>query len=250
MGEETLAGHAAAPVTIDVCLPCQVFWFDARESLRLSPASTLTLFRWIGDCAGPKGSALRGESREKPACPRCAARLVRTRDLQGSTKFEYRRCPAGHGRLTGFVDFLKEKNFVRALTAAQIAELKQHVQTVQCSNCGATVDLVKGSTCKHCRSALSMLDLRQAGKLIEQLRQADAARGSIDPALPLRLARARRQVNEAFREIDSEDLWIRDGNSTNPSANLVVDGLRYLGRLLERWRSKGDRRSPLQKSRG
>ena len=245
MRQETLAGHAAAPVTIDLCLPCQVFWFDARESLRLSPASTLTLFRWVGDRAGTKRSVSRPDDEKKPACPRCAARLVRTRDLQGSTKFEYRRCPAGHGRLTGFVDFLKEKNFVRALSAAQLAELKQHVQTVQCSNCGATVDLAKGSTCRHCRSPLSMLDLGQAGKLIEQLRQADTERASIDPALPLRLARARRQVNEAFREIDSDDLWLRDGSS----ANLVTEGLRYLGRLLERWRSKGDRRSPLQKGR-
>ena len=35
MTSRALEGHLGQPITIDVCLGCQAFWFDARESLRL-----------------------------------------------------------------------------------------------------------------------------------------------------------------------------------------------------------------------
>jgi len=41
MQEQTLDGHAGRPVAIDLCLPCQSFWFDAHESVRLTQASAL-----------------------------------------------------------------------------------------------------------------------------------------------------------------------------------------------------------------
>jgi hypothetical protein len=226
MREEALEGHAGVRVTIDMCAACQAFWFDARESLRLSPASTLHLFRRIGEYGGTPRAVV---VEQRVGCPRCAKPLVLTRDLQGSTRFEYRRCPDDHGRLTGFVDFLKEKSFVRALTKPQIEELKLHLKTVQCSNCGAPVDLAKGSTCAHCRSPLSMLDMKQAGKLIDQLRRADERGGkSIDPTLPLRLAKARREVDMAFGKLPAEQGWFEDAAADG----LVTAGLRVLGRLL------------------
>ena len=63
--------------------------------------------------------------------------------MQRSTRFEYFRCPHDHGRLTTFFDFLKEKDFVRPLTPPQIAELRKNIQVVNCSNCGAPIDLAK-----------------------------------------------------------------------------------------------------------
>ena len=48
MTGEALNGHLGTAVTIDVCLPCRMFWFDGRESLQLAPAATLKLFRIIG----------------------------------------------------------------------------------------------------------------------------------------------------------------------------------------------------------
>jgi len=56
MGETTLKGHLRASVTINTCLACQVFWFDTRESLQLSPAAVLTLFTLIG------GQAVKGRA--------------------------------------------------------------------------------------------------------------------------------------------------------------------------------------------
>ena len=41
MQEHTLDGLLGRPLVVDLCEPCQSFWFDGRESLQLSPAATL-----------------------------------------------------------------------------------------------------------------------------------------------------------------------------------------------------------------
>ena len=48
MQEETFDAHLDRSVVIDICHVCQSFWFDARESLALTPGSTLALGRKIG----------------------------------------------------------------------------------------------------------------------------------------------------------------------------------------------------------
>jgi hypothetical protein len=195
MQEHTLDGHVGRPVTIDVCLPCQSFWFDAHESLALSPGGTLALFRLIGEHTGRRSFS----NADLAKCPRCKARLRLTQDMQRTTRFSYLRCSHDHGRLTTFFDFLREKDFVRPLTPEQLQELRANVQSVNCSNCGAPVDVAHLSACAHCGSPLSMLDLNQAEKLVAQLQKADAReRQPIDPALPLELLRARRQVEATF----------------------------------------------------
>jgi endogenous inhibitor of DNA gyrase (YacG/DUF329 family) len=225
MQEHSLDGQLGRPVVIDLCEPCQSFWFDGRESLQLSPAATLSLFRIIGE------RAARPQLREADVakCPRCGGRLRRTRDMQRATRFEYFRCPNEHGRLISFFEFLKEKDFIKPLTSTQITELRQHMQTVNCSNCGAAVDLANGSACPHCRSPLSMLDLAQAGKVVEQLRGAARTGQPVDPALPIELARARREVEAAFRGIPKQRDWFEDVSSTG----LVNAGLHALARLLK-----------------
>jgi uncharacterized protein YbaR (Trm112 family) len=195
MQEQTLDGHVGRPVTIDLCLACQSFWFDAHESVQLSPGGTLALFRLIGEHPGRRGFS----NADLAKCPRCKGRLRLTQDMQRATRFSYLRCPNDHGRLTTFFDFLREKDFIRPLTGDQLRELRAHVQTVNCSNCGAPVDVAHTSSCGHCGSPLSMLDMRQAEALVAQLQKADAReRQPIDPALPLALLRARRETEAAF----------------------------------------------------
>jgi hypothetical protein len=159
MTAETLETRLGGSVAIDLCLSCQVFWFDTYESLQLSPGSVLTLFRLIGAqaAAAPK------PRRPSPDCPRCGVALLETHDLQRQTHFQYLRCPNEHGRLITFVDFLREKDFIRPLSAGQIGEPGRTVQMVNCSNCGAPVDLAHSSTCAHCGTPLSLLDMKQAG---------------------------------------------------------------------------------------
>jgi len=221
----TLDGHHGRPVAIDLCHPCQAFWFDGHESLQLSPASVLTLFRTIGERAGAAAAQLSDRS----SCPSCGMRLVPTKDQQRQTKFEYRRCPVRHGRLISFFNFLREKDFVRPLSPGQIAELRKNVQSVNCSNCGAPVDLAKGSACTHCGSPLSMLDLGQAEALVAKLREASApaARG-VDPALPMSLEFARRDVSTAFAAFEREPGWF----DTVSSAGLVGAALGSLSKWL------------------
>jgi Zn-finger nucleic acid-binding protein len=224
MTAQTLAAHNGRTVTVDICQPCQSIWFDTRESVALSPASTLMLFRLIGDrTARPAPTAA-----ELAKCPRCHGRLRLTRDLQRNTRFEYLTCPHGHGRLTTFLEFLKEKQFVRALTPPQLAELRATVQTVNCSNCGAAVNLATSSACRHCGSPLSILDLSQAQALVEQLQNADRRGQPVDPALPLNLERARRQTEAAFAGLVRDASFLDDIASTD----LVSAGLHALSRWL------------------
>lgn len=178
MTTHTVQGRLDRPVTIDLCDPCQAIWFDPRESLQLTPGATLELFRTIGEHVA-KPHTLESDTAK---CPRCQARLRRTRDMQRATRFEYFRCPHDHGRLTTFFDFLKEKDFIRPLTPLQVAELRRNIQTLNCSNCGGPVDLAKASDCGHCGSPLSMLDMQQAEKLVAHLRQADRTDRPVDPS--------------------------------------------------------------------
>jgi hypothetical protein len=223
MQSHALDGHGARPVSIDVCLPCQAIWFDALESPALSPAGTLALFHLIGthtDRPQPTAATL-------AKCPRCQSRLLLTKDMQRTTRFEYLRCPHGHGRLTSFLDFLKEKDFIRPLTRAQVEELRQNVSSVNCAGCGAPVDLAAGSACTHCGAPLCMLDLAHAGRLIAQL-QGAAAERPIDPALPLNLARARRETERAFASLAGAD----DDAGNYGDSNLVLAGVQAIARWL------------------
>jgi ribosomal protein S27AE len=225
MSVQTLEGHLGISIAVDLCVPCQAFWFDHRESLQLTPRSTLQLFRVIGEEVGVRRRALSATAK----CPRCGSRLVPTHDMQRNVGFEYARCSHGHGRLTTFFDFLREKNFIRPLSADQIDALRTNVQTVNCSNCGAPIDLAAHSACSHCGSPISMLDLRQTQELITRLQQSDRPDRPIDPALPMRLEQARREVETAFAAFEHEPTWFDSVSTTG----LVSAGISSLARWLK-----------------
>jgi hypothetical protein len=222
--ELRLSGHVGTTVTIDVCQACQVFWFDTRESLQLSPAATLQLFRLIGNHEAGERRALSADAR----CPRCSLRLKPVHDQQRTTRFQYRRCPQEHGRLITYFDFLKEKNFIKPMSDVQVEQLRRHVASVNCSNCGASIDLLRHSACAHCGSALSMIDANQASVLVAELRAADRSGQPVDPALPLRLEQARREAARAFEQQDAS--WYEDVSSSGT----VMAGLHALARWLSR----------------
>lgn len=226
MTPHRLDAQMGGSVTMDVCLACQSFWFDGYESLQLTPGSTLRLFRIIGD----ESSSTRTPMPPVTACPRCTMRLVPATDRQRNTRFRYGRCPRGHGRFITFFDFLREKDFVRTLSAQQVAELRAQVQTVNCSNCGAPIDLAATSSCGHCGSPLSMLDMRQADALITQLRAAATAPAAVSPTLPLDLLMVRREAERAFATDERGPAWYRDA----VDAGTVAAGVRALARWLGR----------------
>jgi NAD-dependent SIR2 family protein deacetylase len=224
MTELKLDGQLATQVSIDLCLTCQAFWFDGYESLKLTPGSVLKLFQMIGEQKPSKPVALSDHA----TCPRCQMRLVPTHDIQHATRFEYLRCPVKHGRLTTFFNFLREKDFIRPLTPQQVDELRRNVQTVNCANCGASIDLAKGSSCAHCGSPLSMLDMHQAQALVDTLKHAEVDK-SVDPAWPLRANLARREVDASFESFDHASRWVEQ----TPSGSLVTAGIAALAAWLK-----------------
>jgi len=219
-----LESRLGRPIAVDACTRCGTFWFDELESPQLSPGSILTLFELIGDGAASPRPARPTALR----CPRCDAHLLVTHDMQRHTGFEYWRCDAGHGRLISFYNFLREKDFIRPLSSAQLRELRDNLQTVRCSSCGAPIDVVKVSSCTHCGTPLSLLDMHQAARLLEELKHAAAPR-PIDPALPLDLLRAAHE-SEANSTFGASEAWWKEAGS----AGLVEAGLGALVRLMKK----------------
>ena len=74
-----------------------------------------------------------------------------------------------------------------------------------------------------------MLDLNQAGALVAELREADHAARTIDPALPLELARARHDVEAAFAGFEERPGWFDDVSQ----GGIVAAGLSALARWLK-----------------
>ncbi len=219
----TLDARLGGQVAIDVCARCQAFWFDHFESLKLSPGSTLKLMKFIGEHSSPGKPSL-------PAvlhCPRCATTLRLAHDLQRNMPFTYWRCGTDDGHFISFFEFLKEKNFIHVLSADQIKELRQNVQFVNCSNCGASINLESNSACPYCHSPLSMLDMKQPQRMLEQLKQA-AEPKPLDPTLPLKVASAKMALETSLADYDRRPEWWSEASCFG----LVGAGLTVLARWL------------------
>ena len=176
---QTFEGNYGKSVSLDLCHTCHAVWFDSYENLHLSPQGILHLFRIIHEKQAERRSPLP----ENISCPRCQIRLVRVSDRQRNTRFHYFECGQGHGRFITFFQFLREKNFVRSLDPKEMAELKKHIVTLNCSNCGAVVDIDKASTCTYCRTPISMLDPRQIEHTLQTLQHAENKRQTVGPLL-------------------------------------------------------------------
>ena len=104
-----------------------------------------------------------------------------THDVQRSTRISYYRCSMAHGRLTTFFQFLREKQFVRELKAAEIDQLRATVKQVRCSSCGAPVDLARNAACGYCRAPVSILDADAVRKTLSELDAQERGRKLRDP---------------------------------------------------------------------
>ncbi len=177
MEHRELEGVYGPGIEIDLCFACHVLWFDKRESIHLTPGGTLELFHALHEHRDDPRHALGN----RLDCPRCGDRLALRKDIGKGGRFSYYACPSGHGRLTPFSEFLKEKQFVRQLNPLEQERLKAEVKTVQCSGCGAPVDVSKGFACAHCGSPLSVLDTEAVEKTLKELVTADAEQRAGDP---------------------------------------------------------------------
>lgn len=189
-----LDAHYGRVVELDLCHGCALIWFDSRESIALTPGAVLRLFTALDEHHEQRHPL----QRDVMACPRCRRQLKITRDRQRTTPFSYWRCPTEHGRLTTFFDFLREKDFVRPLPPERLADLRRYARAVNCSACGAPVDLARESACGHCRAPLSMLDPDRVQAVVRELQRAEARRTTVDPTLAARLVEDRAALERAF----------------------------------------------------
>jgi hypothetical protein len=225
MTDLTLDARLGGQLTFDVCATCQAFWFDQFESLKLSPGSTLKLMKFIGENA----SLVKPPLPDILRCPRCTTRLVLAHDMQRNMRFSYWRCDNEDGKFIGFFEFLKEKNFIHPLSPQEIEQLRQNIQIVNCSNCGAPIDLEHDSACTFCHSPISMLDMKQPQQLLEELKQAAEPR-PLDPALPLKLSMAKLEAETSLHPFEGGQEWWSDARSSG----LVQAGLNAVAGWLDK----------------
>ena len=218
-----LERHTTGTASVDLCVDCQGIWFDSHESILLSPAGTLSLFRSIHAAKPAQRQPLPG----RLPCPRCDTSLDITHDLQRNTRFTYYRCRHGHGRFTPFVQFLREKNFIRSVPPAELERLKQLVRVIRCSSCGAPIDLERQVSCGYCRAPIAILDPEAVAQTLRELDAAAAMRAHI--AQPAHAAAGMLEAARFERAMATEER--RSGAS---GVDLVSVGLALLESLVSR----------------
>lgn len=154
--------HIGKPVEIDICWSCHLIWFDHLESASLSGESVIKLFREIH---GHRDDA-RTTVASRVNCPTCRDTLTHAYDFSRGGRFSYHRCPQSHGRLITFVQFLREKQFVRTLSDHELTTLSAKVKQIRCSSCGAGINIEKDRACTHCGSPVSVLDENAVAKAL------------------------------------------------------------------------------------
>jgi hypothetical protein len=177
MHVETYERKAEGRVELDLCDPCQAIWFDAYESSALTPGAVMSLFEAIHKRKQDQPRPLADDCR----CPTCRRALVLTHDLQRSNRLTYYRCPEGHGRLSTFYQFLREKNFIRSLTRGEIEKLRASVQQVRCTSCGGPVNLERDAQCTFCRAPIAILDADAVARALAELSAEEKRRRTVDP---------------------------------------------------------------------
>jgi hypothetical protein len=168
MKTETLDRRDHGTVNVELCFVCAGIWFDHLASVELAPTAVISLFKEIH----AHKEITRQAVASKLGCPRCGDPLALSFDLVKSGRFSYFRCTRGDGRFTPFFQFLREKQFVRSLTAAEIQRVRAQVRQVNCSQCGAPVDLELGTECKYCHAPLSLLDPDAVEKAVKMWSEA------------------------------------------------------------------------------
>lgn len=211
-----------APVTVDVCDTCQALWLDAAESQQLTPGALIELFRVIA-WSRP---ATRAPFPALLPCPRCTTPLTLTQDVQQTTHFTYYRCRYGHGRFTPFVQFLREKHFIRPIDPRELTRLRAAATTVRCVSCGAPVPLDRAAVCPYCGAPVMLLDPDAVSKALAELDTAEARRTEPKPLTGdalIAIANVERELAKNRSEFDADS-----------GVDVVAAGISALRHLLAR----------------
>lgn len=220
------AFSGVGPLAVGSCAACNLLWFDQSGSISLTPRAVLGLFQYIGQASGAAKATLASTFR----CPRCAEPLALTHDLQRSTRFTYWRCGNDHGQLFTFNQFLREKNFIRSPSLAELAKLRDTVREIACSQCGGPINLTTDTACTHCGASIALIDPDGVAKAVHELTIGQA---STSP-------RTEEQNSAAFGNaqldafFDQQRISERDGNHDLLAIGVAAIGALVGGMLLAR----------------
>lgn len=212
-------------IALDICYGCCAIWFDHMESVQLAPGGVIELFKQIHEHRSDARHALPA----RLPCPRCREPLKLTNDVVKTGRVVYHRCEKNHGRLTTFLHFLREKRFVRDLTANEIAAIQAQVAEVRCSGCGAPVDIKTQTACSYCRAPLSVLDAKAVEKALkeysgEHRRRNDPAQIAIALQEALVSQPTKARARERVASVSAGETWL--------TGDLVLSGISALMRSL------------------
>lgn len=173
MSKHRFPSKAGGEVILDLCFFCQGIWFDEHESLQIAPGGIIDLFKRIHEHREDQRLPLA----EPLRCPRCDDRLLHGMDVvKPGGRFSYHRCLQKHGRFNTFGQFMIEKGFVRQLTPLEISTLSARIGIINCSGCGAPVDIRHEVACGHCKSAIAILDPEAVEQALARYQNAEIKR--------------------------------------------------------------------------
>ena len=220
------AYSGAGPLAVGSCAGCNLLWFDQSGSISLTPRAVLGLFQYIGKAAGTARTTLASTFH----CPRCAGALGLTYDLQRATRFTYWRCANDHGQLFTFNQFLREKNFIRSPSLAELTKLRNTVRQISCSQCGGPIDLTTDTACTHCGAPIALIDPDGVAKAVHDLTIGNASTSpTTQEQTSVTLSNA--QLDAFF---DQERIGEREGNHDLLAIGVAAIGAVLGGMLLAR----------------
>jgi hypothetical protein len=229
MQAQDLERHDHGSVRVYLCFACAGIWFDHLASVQLAPSAVIELFKEIST----HQDGVRQPVANDLSCPRCRDPLVLSFDLCKAGRFSYFMCRRGDGRFTPFFQFLREKQFVRTLTAAELQRVRSQVRQIACSQCGAPIDLEHDSQCKYCHAPVSFLDPQAVEKAAQVWSEADH-RSHLAPtpeALGDALLRAQLHHPTGSPGLHLGDGLLLSGAGVGP--DLVSWGIHAIGHLFE-----------------
>jgi hypothetical protein len=240
MQSQEFERHDDGRVRVHLCFGCAGIWFDHLASVQLAPVAVIRLFKEIyahrDDARQPRASLLK--------CPRCDDALVRSFDLSKSGRFSYFRCSVGDGRFTPFFQFLREKQFVRTLSPAELQRVRVQVRQITCSECGGPIDLEQSSECKYCHAPVSFLDPDAVEKAVKLWSAAEERRHSGPTPEAVGEAIKRLQSHQGENHPSSpaglSDRMFLGGIGTPGAAvplglDLITSGIHAIGHLFDAW---------------
>ena len=204
---------------LDLCHRCNAIWFDKMEHLALSPSGVIQLLKLMQD----RHTGDRAVLPQRLDCTRCGGALRRSRRLAKQVPYEVFECPAGHGHFITYYEFLREKNMVRPLGGQKLRDLRRHVKQVNCSNCGAPIDLSLGTGCQHCKAPLAILDADAMTDTLTRLASEAERKSSPDAGqIQVQLMMDKLSTESVYKAMDAK-YGQRHHTGTSLSGDLLFD---------------------------